>query len=159
MPISNHRQVNKSFHLDRTYPCPFCNCGQISLMSMMQDALSCDRCHHIFTANREEQNVRLVDGRIPLTWHWNKDKWQIATNKLEVDWRWISILIVIALLPIVFVGFIAYFLSFILAKKTIFYMFIIGVFLFIILNLVWLTWLFIEDTRSSQQKNGLDRFY
>ncbi len=126
---------------------------------MMQDALSCDRCYHVFTSNREEQIVRLVDYQIPLTWYWNKDKWQIATNKSQVDWRCISILIVIALLPIAFVGFVADLLSFLLAKNSVFCIFIIGVFLFILLNLFCLTWLFIEDTRSSQQKIGLDRFH
>lgn len=159
MQIFNNRQLSKSFYLDRVYICPFCNCGQISLMPMMQDTLSCDRCHHLFTANDREQLVKLVDYHILLTWYWKRERWQIASNRLKLDWLCILIVIVIALLPIAFLGFVSYLLSFLLVKTSVFWIFIVCVFLFILLNLLSLTWLFIEELRSSQQKIGLYRFH
>jgi hypothetical protein len=37
-----------------------------------------ERYTHILKANREEKTVQLVARQIPLTWDWNKSKWQIG---------------------------------------------------------------------------------
>ncbi|HAA32959.1 MAG TPA: hypothetical protein DCE56_41120 [Cyanobacteria bacterium UBA8553] len=66
------------------YPCPICRLSQLKVMSLM-DAMACDSCHHIFTADLQRQQLKMADRQPPLTWYWNGKNWTGA--HLEgVEW-------------------------------------------------------------------------
>ncbi|TRT83917.1 MAG: hypothetical protein EWV82_09215 [Microcystis aeruginosa Ma_AC_P_19900807_S299] len=37
---------------------------------------ACNFCQHIFTANLEQQVLKMADSQLPLTWYWNGKYWQ-----------------------------------------------------------------------------------
>jgi hypothetical protein len=73
------------------------------------DALACDCCHHIFTAEPERQLLKMADRQPPLTWRWSGKNW-IAARLEGVEWGWIYWLFAIALviLPTTIIGMSAY---------------------------------------------------
>lgn len=58
-----------------TYICPVCRHGQITALTLM-DAFSCNFCRHIFTANLQEQSLRVEDSSQPFTWRWTGRGWR-----------------------------------------------------------------------------------
>jgi magnesium-transporting ATPase (P-type) len=90
---------------------------------------------HILQANYEQKTVDSFDHQIPLTENWNENKWQVADEQLKLNWNYLLVLVTIALLLIVFLGSIFYFLYFLLAKNFVFITLIVTIFLFIILSL------------------------
>jgi hypothetical protein len=50
----------------------------------MTEAFSCNFCRHIFTANIEENTVRVEDSSQPLNWRWNGRSWQ-AVHRDDLD--------------------------------------------------------------------------
>lgn len=101
---------NKSPRLDYhgLYPCPVCRLGQVRTLPLME-ALACDCCHHIFTADLEKQLLKMADRQPPLTWHWNGKNW-IGAHLEGFEWGWIYWLFAIALviLPTTLIGLAAY---------------------------------------------------
>ena len=67
----------RSLNYHDVYPCPICRHGQLSALTLM-DALACNACHHIFTADLKNQSVRVEDISQPSVWRWNGLSWQIA---------------------------------------------------------------------------------
>lgn len=65
------------------YPCPICRHGDLSAL-LMTEAFSCNFCRHIFTANVEENTVRVEDSSQPLNWRWNGRSWQ-AVHRDDLD--------------------------------------------------------------------------
>jgi hypothetical protein len=86
-PLSRFSRSNRSAHrwLDDTgeYLCPICRHGQISPIVLM-DAFSCNFCRHIFTANFQEQVIRVEDASTPAAWRWTGHNWQLTTQ-VNVD--------------------------------------------------------------------------
>jgi hypothetical protein len=70
-----------------TYLCPVCRHGQISAITLM-DAFACNFCRHIFTANLEEQSIRVEDSSQPMVWRWNGYTWK-AANQLDGELTWV----------------------------------------------------------------------
>jgi len=92
-----HSSNNKSHRLSDggVYPCPVCRLGKIQTMLLM-DAMACDCCRHIFTADQERQQLKMVSRQPSLTWLWNGRNWQGA--HLEgFEWGWASWLLAVAL--------------------------------------------------------------
>jgi rubredoxin len=58
-----------------TYSCPVCRHGKIAALTLME-AYACNFCQHIFTANLEQQVLKMADSQLPLTWYWNGKYWQ-----------------------------------------------------------------------------------
>jgi hypothetical protein len=91
-------------NLDQTYSCPICRHGQLSSMIMM-DAFSCSFCRHIFTANLEQQILRLADSPSPLAWVWTGKTWK---GKSQIDrplgWGLSFAIAVFVVLPTALVG-------------------------------------------------------
>ena len=58
-----------------TYSCPVCRHGKIAALPLME-AYACNFCQHIFTANLEQQVLKMADSQLPLTWYWNGKYWQ-----------------------------------------------------------------------------------
>ncbi|MBW4647504.1 MAG: hypothetical protein KME06_02210 [Kastovskya adunca ATA6-11-RM4] len=91
-----------------TYPCPVCRLGQIEPMTLM-DAMSCQLCHHIFTANLEKQQLQMADRQPPLMWRWNGKAWTKAqVQGLEWNSGYWLVAAVFVLLPTTLVGLSAY---------------------------------------------------
>ncbi|MBD2326313.1 hypothetical protein [Alkalinema sp. FACHB-956] len=61
--------------LEDHYTCPVCRHGQLRSMVMM-DAFSCEFCRQLFTANLEQQIIRLEGGLQPMGWRWLGHRWQ-----------------------------------------------------------------------------------
>lgn len=101
---------HKTHRLDYqgVYPCPVCRLGQIIAISLM-DALACDCCNHIFTADLERQVLKMADRQPPLTWRWNGRNW-IGAHLEGVQWGWLYWLFALALvvLPTALIGLAAY---------------------------------------------------
>ena len=86
-----------SYH--ETYLCPVCRHGQISELVLM-DAFSCNFCRHIFTADLQNQTVRVEDSSYPMTWRWTGRKWQSAgQSSQDVTIAVWLVAVVLVLLP------------------------------------------------------------
>lgn len=81
-----HSSKSYSFNYEGIYPCPVCRLNQLKAMPLM-DAMACGCCRHIFTADLERQQLKMVDRSPSLMWYWNGKTWKGA--HLEgVDWGW-----------------------------------------------------------------------
>ncbi len=67
---------------DGVYPCPVCRHGTVVTMPLM-DSFSCDFCRHIFSANLEEQVLRVEDSAQPLRWQWRGKTWRPVRHTKE----------------------------------------------------------------------------
>jgi hypothetical protein len=110
MAFHMHSSNNNSdyFTYQEVYPCPVCRLTQLKAMPLM-DAMACDCCRHIFTADIERQQLKMVDRQPPLTWRWNGRNWTGA--HLEgVEWGWTYWLLAVAfvVLPTTFIWLAAY---------------------------------------------------
>ncbi len=95
---------------DGTYPCPVCRFGQISSLPLM-DALACNFCQHIFTANLEKQQLNMPARQPPLIWGWNGKNWTGANLEgVELGWGYWVAAVVLVLLPTAAIGLSAYYL-------------------------------------------------
>jgi hypothetical protein len=105
-----HRSKNKSRSLtyQGDYPCPVCRFNQLQAMPLME-AMACDCCRHIFTADWERQLLRMADGHPPLTWYWNGRRWT-GVNLEGAEWGGVYWLFAGAfvLLPTTIIGLAAY---------------------------------------------------
>jgi hypothetical protein len=90
------------------YPCPVCRLGKIEALPLME-ALACDFCHHIFTANLERQRLQMADRQPPLTWRWNGRTWVGAhLEGVELGWGYLLGAVALVFLPPTLVGLAAY---------------------------------------------------
>lgn len=71
---ANHKT---SLSFQESYLCPVCRHGQIEALTLM-DAFACNFCRHIFTANLQEQLIRVEDSSQPFAWRWTGRSWQPA---------------------------------------------------------------------------------
>lgn len=98
-----------SFSYQGIYPCPVCRLGHIRAMPFM-DALACEFCNQIFTANLERQQLKMPSRQPPLIWHWNGRNWtgaQLEGVELGLGYQLAAIALVA--LPTTFIGLAAYF--------------------------------------------------
>lgn len=97
-----------SFNFNSVYPCPVCHQGEITSIALME-AMGCNFCGHIFTANLEQQVLKMADSQISLTWHWNGRIWKRGQQEsLELAWVYWVAAIVFVSLPTIVVGLFAY---------------------------------------------------
>lgn len=98
----------QGFNEQEVYPCPACRLGQIQALSLM-DAMACNTCRHVFTANPERQRLLMVDRTPPLVWYWNGRNWIGAhAEGVKLGWKyWLSALAFV-LLPPGLIGLSAY---------------------------------------------------
>jgi len=105
-----HSSKNKSypFSYQGIYPCPVCRLSQLKAMSLM-DAMACDSCRHIFTADLDRQMLKMADRHPSLTWHWNGRNWT-AAHLEGVEWGWTYWIFTAAfvILPPTLIGLAAY---------------------------------------------------
>ncbi|MGB8701591.1 MAG: hypothetical protein WCD18_19425 [Thermosynechococcaceae cyanobacterium] len=96
------------FNEQGVYPCPACRLGQIQALPLM-DAMACNACRHIFTANPKRQQLLMVDCSPPLVWHWNGINWTgTYAEGIQLGWKyWLSALAFV-LLPPTLIGLSAY---------------------------------------------------
>jgi hypothetical protein len=98
----------QDFNEQGFYPCPACRLGQIQALPLM-DAMACNACRHIFTANLEKQRLLMVDRSPLLVWHWNGRNWTGAhVEGVKLNWRYWLIAIAFVLLPPTLIGVSAY---------------------------------------------------
>jgi hypothetical protein len=104
-----HSSKDNRFYLSEgIYPCPVCRITQLKPMALM-DAMACDCCQHIFTADLERQRIKMADRHPPLMWQWNGKTWKGA--HLEgIEWGWASWLFAVGfvVLPATIIGLAAY---------------------------------------------------
>ncbi len=106
--MSNSQDSKTSLNYNDTYPCPVCRQGEISTLPLME-AFACNICRHIFTANLEQQILKMADSQIPLAWRWTGRHWQgVQRQGGELSWGyWMAGMAFIAL-PTLIVGSGAY---------------------------------------------------
>ncbi|NJO39185.1 MAG: hypothetical protein HC769_22465 [Cyanobacteria bacterium CRU_2_1] len=98
----------QGFNEQGVYPCPACRLGQIQALSLM-DAMACNTCRHIFTANLQRQWLLMVDRSPPLVWHWNGRNWTGAhVEGVKLGWRYWLSAVAFVLLPPTLIGVSAY---------------------------------------------------
>ncbi|MBR8828082.1 MAG: hypothetical protein DSM107014_09310 [Gomphosphaeria aponina SAG 52.96 = DSM 107014] len=90
------------------YHCPVCRQGKISSMPLME-AFACNFCQHIFTANLEQQLLKMADTQLPLIWRWNGKTWtRVLQEGMELGWGYGVAGIIFVILPTSIIGFGAY---------------------------------------------------
>ena len=100
---------DNNFSLDGVYTCTLCRHGEISAMPLME-ALACNFCNHIFTADPIQQSVKMADSASPITWRWNGRTWQGAHRKGdELVWGVGLAAVALILLPTTLVALSTYF--------------------------------------------------
>lgn len=77
---------NKQLNYHSVYSCPICRCGEISTLPLME-AFACNFCHHIFSADMQQNSVKVVDTQLSVTWRWDGQNWK-RFNHNQVNWRW-----------------------------------------------------------------------
>ncbi|MDJ0796869.1 MAG: hypothetical protein QNJ51_08515 [Calothrix sp. MO_167.B12] len=97
-----------SFNYQDVYPCPLCRVGTLTHMTLME-AMSCDFCQQIFTADIEEQQIKMPSRQPPLVWHWNGFHWTEAQLEgVELGWGYAVAALGFIFLPTTLIGSIAY---------------------------------------------------
>lgn len=100
--------LKKSLDYNGVYPCPVCRHGEVQALTLME-AFACNFCQHIFTANLEQQLLRIADSQLPLTWRWQGDAWKgIRHESSEFVWAYGVAGTVFILLPTAIVALAAY---------------------------------------------------
>lgn len=66
-----------ALNYQEVYPCPVCRHGEIATLPLME-AFACNFCQHIFTANLEQQVLKMADSQLALSWYWNGRNWKGA---------------------------------------------------------------------------------
>lgn len=90
------------------YPCPVCRLGQIEALTLME-AMSCNFCNHIFTANLEKQQLKMADRHPPLIWRWKGRTWTGAhVEGIELGWVYWFLAGLLIISPPTLVGLGAY---------------------------------------------------
>jgi rubredoxin len=108
MPLSHAAAPERPLDYHDSFPCPVCRYGKISTLSLM-DAFACDFCRHIFTANLEQQSLKMIDSSLPLTWYWNGGQWQgTARSGVETGWETWVLATAFVIFPPALVGVSAY---------------------------------------------------
>lgn len=75
-PDGPERDAARPFCEHDEYPCPICRHGRVAPMPMMETAMACDFCRHLFTAQFSAQILRVEDSAQPLSWRWGGRSWQ-----------------------------------------------------------------------------------
>lgn len=87
--MPNSKFLKSSFNDRDEYPCPLCRVGKIRHMTLME-AMSCDFCHQIFTADIEQQEIKMPSRQPPLIWRWNGFHWAEAQLEgVKLGWGYI----------------------------------------------------------------------
>jgi hypothetical protein len=103
----NSKLINQ-LNFDSAYPCPVCRLGQIRNLSLM-DAFACDLCNHIFEANLDRQQLKMVARQPPLIWCWNGRHWiEPHLEGMELGWGYILAAIALVALPTTLIGLTLY---------------------------------------------------
>lgn len=106
--MSRSKTADKYLSYQDAYPCPVCRLGQIESLALM-DALACNFCQHIFTANLEKQQLQMADRQPPLTWSWNGRAWVGAHLKgVDLGWGYVLTAALLIILPPTLIGLAAY---------------------------------------------------
>ncbi|MGE5657142.1 MAG: hypothetical protein ACM37W_11050 [Actinomycetota bacterium] len=96
------------FSSEGVYPCPVCHWGQISALPLM-DALACNFCNHIFTANVERQVLKMADREPAMSWRWNGRSWRGAhLEGVEFGCFYWGAAMALIILPPLLIGLTAY---------------------------------------------------
>lgn len=106
---ANSSEPSKRLNYHDVYTCPVCRHGEIAALSLME-AFACNFCRHIFTANLEQQVLKMADSQLAIAWRWNGRTWQgVGSDKTELNWGYRIAGIAFVLLPTTLVGLGAYF--------------------------------------------------
>ena len=106
--MPNSTNLVTDFNPDGTYPCPVCRLGQIKEMPLM-DAMACDFCRHIFTANLEKQQLKMPSRQPPLIWRWNGRNWTGAhLEGVDLSWGYWLAAGALVFLPPTLIGLTVY---------------------------------------------------
>lgn len=105
------QDFNKSaryFNTQEVYPCPICHVGKIATMPLME-AMACECCRHIFTADYKNQQLQMADRQPPLMWRWDGKNWSERQLKdVELGWGYWLGAIALVILPTTLIGITIY---------------------------------------------------
>jgi hypothetical protein len=125
------------------YTCPVCRHGKVAAMPLME-AFACNFCRHIFTANLEQQILKMADSQLPLSWRWNGSRWQGTQGQgTELGWGSGIAAAAFVLLPTFLVGSGAYLFP-PLPGSRLAWLPLFWVFLTFIAHLGFILWLVLE---------------
>lgn len=106
--MSNPPEPMQPLSYDGVYTCPVCRHGKISALPLME-AFACNFCQHIFSANLEQQLLKMADSQIPLSWRWNGQRWKgLQHEGVELGWGYWVAAIAFLVIPTTLVGLAAY---------------------------------------------------
>ena len=106
--MPNSKFLKSSFNDRDEYPCPLCRVGKITHMTLME-AMSCDFCQQIFTADIEQQQIKMPSRQPPLVWRWNGFHWAEAQLEgVELGWGYVMAALAFIFMPTALIGGIAY---------------------------------------------------
>lgn len=105
--MSSSKDLSRKLNLEGIYTCPVCRYGEISALTLM-DAFACNFCQHIFSAEIQQQSVKMADTSSALGWYWNGRSWQASTNSKTIDWEIKLASVAFVLLPTTLMGLAAY---------------------------------------------------
>ena len=106
--MHNSKNSARYFSYQEVYPCPVCRLGQLKALPLM-DAMACDFCRNIFTANLEKQQLQMPSRQPPLIWRWNGRNWTGAhLEGVELGWGYFLAAIALVALPTTLIGLTAY---------------------------------------------------
>lgn len=105
--MSTSKNLSTKLSLDGIYTCPVCRYGKISALTLM-DAFACNFCQHIFSAEIEQQSVKMADTSSGLGWYWNGRSWQASNNSVKIGWEIQLASAAFVLLPTILMGLAAY---------------------------------------------------
>jgi hypothetical protein len=100
--------TNRPFTYQGTYPCPVCRLNELKAISLME-AMACDCCRHIFTADLDRQQLKIVDRQPSRIWYWTGKTWK-GLHREGAEWGWISWLFAVGfvVLPTTIIGLATY---------------------------------------------------
>ena len=99
---------SSDFSYQGVYPCPVCRLGKLQALPLM-DAFACNFCSHIFTANLEEQQLKMPSRQPALIWRWNGKNWTGAhLEDVELGWGYWLAAAALVFIPTTVVGLSVY---------------------------------------------------
>jgi hypothetical protein len=96
--------LSDRLNLSDRYRCPLCHHGTLATITLM-DVFACDFCRHMFTANLENQVLRIEDSLPNLAWRWNGQRWlSIGQGSSDLSGIMWSFCLGIMIFPALLVG-------------------------------------------------------
>jgi len=104
-----YTQQTKNLTYHSVYNCPICRYGQIAALPLME-AFGCNFCNHLFTADPEQNLLKVVDTQLSITWRWDGHQWKRHNyNDANLSWGYLGAGIAFVFMPPLLLGMAVYY--------------------------------------------------